>query len=218
MTMPIKSWTAPLQTGLQVILKHRGSYFYQTGNGVLEILPEALGGIVQTIAFSELPMALQQGVVDGQENPVSVIYAYKIFETQKHLAMTGHTYNSMVHVISKATWDKLTKEQQKIVREESKKAGDWMRKTLREAEAGQIKKLKYGMLYPVILDFISLMFFIALTYFGLVYTIRSAQWTSILHISVRFLYVCVPVSATIMTVYTLRNIFNHIREARKGTR
>ena len=103
---------------------------------------EALGGIVQTIAFSELPMALQQGVVDGQENPVSVIYAYKIFETQKHLAMTGHTYNSMVHVISKTTWDKLTEEQQKIVKEESKKAGDWMRKTLREAEAGQIKKLK----------------------------------------------------------------------------
>ena len=62
---------------------------------------EALGATVQTIQFSELPMALKQGVVDGQENPVSVIYAFKIYETQKYLAMTGHTYNSMVHVISK---------------------------------------------------------------------------------------------------------------------
>jgi TRAP-type C4-dicarboxylate transport system substrate-binding protein len=52
----------------------------------------------------------------------------------------------MVHVISKKTWDKLTPEQQKIVREESKKAGDWMRKSLREAEASQIKELqKLGM-------------------------------------------------------------------------
>ena len=82
----------------------------------------------------------------------------------------------------------------------------------------KIKKLKYGMLYPVILDIIALMFFIALTYYGIVYTVRSAQWTSILHISVRFLYVCVPISATIMTVYTLRNIFNHIRDATKGTK
>jgi tripartite ATP-independent transporter DctP family solute receptor len=103
---------------------------------------EALGATVQTIQFSELPMALKQGVVDGQENPVSVIYAFKIYETQKYLAMTGHTYNSMVHVMSKKTWDKLTPEQQQIVREESKKAGDFMRKTLRDAEADQITKLE----------------------------------------------------------------------------
>ena len=103
---------------------------------------EALGGTVQTIQFSELPMALKQGVVDGQENPVSVIYAYKIYETQTHLAMTGHTYNSMVHVMSKKTWDKLTRKQQRIVREESVKAGNFMRKTLGDAEADQIKKLQ----------------------------------------------------------------------------
>jgi tripartite ATP-independent transporter DctP family solute receptor len=117
---------------------------------------EALGATVQTIQFSELPMALKQGVVDGQENPVSVIYAYKIYETQKYLTMTGHTYNSMVHVMSKKTWDKLTPEQQKIVREESKKAGDFMRKTLRDAEADQIKKLeKLGMevTWPKVAEF-----------------------------------------------------------------
>ena len=103
---------------------------------------EALGATVQTIQFSELPMALKQGVVDGQENPVSVIYAFKIYETQKYLAMTGHTYNSMVHVLSKKTWDKMTSSQQRIVKEESKKAGDFMRKTLGDAESDQIKKLQ----------------------------------------------------------------------------
>ena len=107
---------------------------------------EALGAVVATINFNELQMALKQGVVDGQENPIAVIYSNKIYETQKYLTMTGHNYNTMVHVISKKTWDKLTPEQQKIVREESKKAGDWMRKSLRDAEASQIKELqKLGM-------------------------------------------------------------------------
>jgi TRAP-type C4-dicarboxylate transport system substrate-binding protein len=48
----------------------------------------------------------------------------------------------MVHVISKKVWDKLTPEQQKVVREESKRAGDWMRKAVRESEADQIKQLQ----------------------------------------------------------------------------
>ncbi len=103
---------------------------------------ESLGGTAQTIAFSELAMALKQKVVDGQENPIAVIYSNKIYETQKYLTMTGHTYNTMVHVISKKTWDKLTKDQQKIIMEESIKAGNFMRKKIRDAEADEIKKLK----------------------------------------------------------------------------
>jgi TRAP-type transport system periplasmic protein len=87
-------------------------------------------------------MALKQGVVDGQENPVVVIFSNKLYESQKYLAMTGHNYNTMVHVMSKKVWDKLTPEQQTIVKEESKKAGDWMKKTVREAEADQLKQLK----------------------------------------------------------------------------
>lgn len=107
---------------------------------------EALGAVVATISFSELQMALKQGVVDGQENPIAVIHANKIYETQKYLTMTGHNYNTMVHVISKKVWDKLTPQQQTIIKEESKKAGDWMRKTCREGEANQIDDLKkFGM-------------------------------------------------------------------------
>jgi tripartite ATP-independent transporter DctP family solute receptor len=106
---------------------------------------EALGAIVATINFNELQMALKQGVVDGQENPIAVIYANKLYETQKYLAMTGHNYNCMVHVISKKVWDKLTPKQRKIIKEESVKAGNWMRKTVRNDEADQIKQLeKFG--------------------------------------------------------------------------
>lgn len=103
---------------------------------------EALGAVVATINFNELQMALKQGVVDGQENPIAVIYSNQLYESQKYLAMTGHNYNTMVHVISKKVWDKLTPEQQKIIKEESVKAGNWMRKAVRDAEADQIEKLK----------------------------------------------------------------------------
>ena len=107
---------------------------------------EALGAVVATINFNELQMALKTGVVDGQENPIAVIYSNKIYETQKYLTMTGHNYNTMVHVISRKVWDKLTPEQKTIVKEESKKAGDWMRKTVRTEEADQINQLKkFGM-------------------------------------------------------------------------
>ena len=121
---------------------------------------EALGAVVATINFNELQMALKQGVVDGQENPIAVIYSNKIYETQKYLAMTGHNYNSMVHVISKKVWDKLTAAQKKIVQEESKKAGNWMRKSIRDEEADQIRKLKgFGMevTYPDKKEFKKLM-------------------------------------------------------------
>ncbi len=103
---------------------------------------EALGAVVATISFNELQMALKQGVVDGQENPIAVIYSNQLYESQKYLAMTGHNYNTMVHVISKKVWDKLTPDQQKIIKEESAKAGNWMRKAVRDAEADQIEKLK----------------------------------------------------------------------------
>ena len=88
---------------------------------------EALGAQVQAINFKELPMALKEGVVDGQENPLAVIYHYKLYEVQPYLALTKHVYNSMMCVASKRTWSKLTADQQTILREEAQKAGQWFR-------------------------------------------------------------------------------------------
>lgn len=108
----------------------------------LQAAMEALGGNVTKIAFPELFMAMKQGVVDGQENPLAVIFFNKYYEAQKYLAITNHVYNSMVHVISKKSWDKLTPDQQKIVKEESKAAGEMMRKQIQSDEKDLIKKLE----------------------------------------------------------------------------
>ncbi len=103
---------------------------------------ESAGAVVTKINFKELPMALKQGVVDGQENPLSVIYHYKLYEVQPHLALTYHVYNSMMAVISKKSWDKLTADQQKVLREEAQKAGQWFRDEQQKEEVSLIGKLE----------------------------------------------------------------------------
>lgn len=112
----------------------------------LQAAMEAAGAVVTKIAFPELPMALKQGVVDGQENPLAVIASLKLYETQAHLALTQHSYNSMTAVIAKSTWTKLSPEQQKVVKEEAVKAGQWFRDTNLEAEKKLVADLeKNGM-------------------------------------------------------------------------
>ena len=102
---------------------------------------EALGATVQAIAFPELYLALSQKVVDGEENPIPVIYFSKFYEVQKYLALTRHVYNNMIHTVGVNTWKKLTPDQQKIFRDESASAGDLMRKLIADGETDQINKL-----------------------------------------------------------------------------
>ena len=103
---------------------------------------EAMGAQTTVIAFPELYMALAQGVADGEDNPVSVIYFMKFYEVQKHLALTRHIYNNMIHTISAKTWAKLTPDQKVIFQEESKKAGAFMRQQIVSQEEDLIKKMQ----------------------------------------------------------------------------
>ncbi len=66
-------------------------------------------GIITTpMAFPEVFTALQQGTVDGQENPLSVIISAKFDQVQKHISLTGHVYSPCIFVMNKATFDKLS--------------------------------------------------------------------------------------------------------------
>jgi len=66
-------------------------------------------GILPTpMAFTEVFTALQQGTVDGQENPLSVIEAAKLDQVQKYLTLTGHVYSPAVFLMNKARWDSLS--------------------------------------------------------------------------------------------------------------
>jgi tripartite ATP-independent transporter DctP family solute receptor len=66
-------------------------------------------GILPTpMAFTEVFTALQQGTVDGQENPLSVITAARLDQVQKYLTLTGHVYSPAIFLMNKARWDQLS--------------------------------------------------------------------------------------------------------------
>ena len=77
---------------------------------VLEAQMKALGANPQVMAFSEVYTALQQGVVDGTENPVSNLYTQKMHEVQKHLTLSDHGYLGYAVVVNKKLWEGLPKD------------------------------------------------------------------------------------------------------------
>jgi len=74
---------------------------------------KAFGIIPTPMAFTEVFTALQQGTVDGQENPLSTIWANNFDQVQKHMSLTGHVFSPCVILMNKQAFDKLTAEDQK---------------------------------------------------------------------------------------------------------
>ncbi len=74
---------------------------------VLEAQMRALGANPQVMAFSEVYSALQQGVVDGTENPMSNLYTQKMHEVQKHLTLSDHGYLGYAVIVNKKFWEGL---------------------------------------------------------------------------------------------------------------
>lgn len=74
---------------------------------VLEAQMKALGANPQVMAFSEVYSALQQGVVDGTENPMSNLYTQKMHEVQKYLTLSDHGYLGYAVIVNKGFWDGL---------------------------------------------------------------------------------------------------------------
>jgi len=103
---------------------------------------QALGAEAQQIKFAELYVALQQGVVDGQENPLMNIHASKLYEVQKYISLTGHKYEMTPFLMSKRSWDKLSDAQKKAVREAAAEATALQRKLSQESDDKLIADLK----------------------------------------------------------------------------
>jgi TRAP-type transport system periplasmic protein len=100
-------------------------------------------GIVPTpMAFPEVFTALQQGTVDGQENPLSVIMAAKFDQVQKHLSLTGHVYSPCVMLMSKAAFDKLSAADKTAFMEAAKEAVKANRARVDEDDAKGAAELK----------------------------------------------------------------------------
>ena len=94
------------------------------------------------MAFPEVFGALQQGTVDGQENPIPVILASKFSQVQKHLSLTGHVYSPALIITSPRLMNKLSDADKKVFYEAAKKAAAAQRKKVNDDEDNGIAQLE----------------------------------------------------------------------------
>ena len=94
------------------------------------------------MAWSEVFTALQQGTIDGQENPIPVIYTSKIYEVQKHLALTRHVFSPAMLIVAKPVFDSLPEDYQTIFREAAHEAALHQRETSEKMENEFVETLK----------------------------------------------------------------------------
>ncbi|MGY0195267.1 TRAP transporter substrate-binding protein [Leptothrix sp. BB-4] len=103
---------------------------------------KALGANPTPMPFPEVYAALEQGAIDGQENPISVIAANKFWEVQKHVALTNHQYNPQSVIFSKKVWDQLSATERKIIDDSADEAVKAQREASRAALANNLELLK----------------------------------------------------------------------------
>ena len=78
---------------------------------------KSVGANATPIAFAEVYLALQQGTVDGQENPLPTIMAKKFYEVQSHIMLTGHITESLLTIVGSHVWSKLSDDDKKVFNE-----------------------------------------------------------------------------------------------------
>lgn len=103
---------------------------------------KALGASTEQISFGELYIALQQGVVDGQENPLVNISSSKIFEVNRYISLSAHKWECSPFLMSQTTWARLSPADRDVIKASAKEAGDLQRKLFLDTEtrlAGEFK-------------------------------------------------------------------------------
>lgn len=95
---------------------------------------KVLGANPTPVDFNELYSALDQGVVDGEENPLPTIESMKFYEVQKYISLTAHAYNPAIVIMNHGVWDSLSEEQQVAVDEAVKETTSYHRQLLEDKE------------------------------------------------------------------------------------
>lgn len=113
-------------------------------------LIKSLGASAVPVSFNELYTALQQGMVDGEENPIASIYTVKFNEVQKYLTLDGHTYAAVSIVMNKSFYDGLDEELRNSIDKAAKAAIPRQREKISADENQYLEKLKEsGMIVTV---------------------------------------------------------------------
>lgn len=103
---------------------------------------EDLGAAPTPMSWTEVITSLQQGTIDGQENPIPIVTANNMWEVQKNISLTGHVYSPALVAMSRIHWDGLSEEEQGWFREAAHAAAEASRATVARTEAEGIALMK----------------------------------------------------------------------------
>jgi len=120
----------------------KGLKFRVMNSQVLKEQFRAVGAIPQVMPFSAVYGALEQGVIDGQENTNSNIYTKKFYKVQKYMSITNHGYLGYLVVVSKKFWDSLPPRLKVLVNRAMREATDKEREWALELDRNQFKKIQ----------------------------------------------------------------------------
>ena len=112
---------------------------------------KSVGANATPIAFAEVYLALQQGTVDGQENPLPTILAKKFYEVQSHIILSGHITELLLTIVGNHVWPKLNDAEKKIFQDVLTEAADKATKQIRDSEqklADEFRKLNKTVIEP----------------------------------------------------------------------
>ncbi len=101
-----------------------------------------LGANAIPMAWTEALTAMQQGTIDGQENPVNVIHSFKLNETQTHMTLSRHTYAPAIFVMGMPVWNGLPEAAQDVLRQAAQEAAEHERRYNADMEAEQLEELR----------------------------------------------------------------------------
>ena len=103
------------------------------------ILPQATGANATPMPFAEVYLALQQGVVDAQENPLTTIQFKRFYEVQSHINLTGHIMPSLLVIVSTRTLGRLNEQDARTLRDVAWRAADRASHTIAASETDLVE-------------------------------------------------------------------------------
>ena len=111
-------------------------------NEMMRWMLEDMGFSVVIMPLPEVYLAIQQGAVSGQENPIDTIHANKFYEVAPNVTLTQHVYSPIPLTISEKTWQKLTPADRDAITKAAKEAADWSRKEVSSNDDRQLKDME----------------------------------------------------------------------------
>lgn len=111
-------------------------------NDMIRWIMESFGFSPVVLPVTEVYLAIQQGTVIGQENPVDTIYSLRFYEVAPYITLTQHVYSPIPLTVSETTWKRFSDADKVGVTKAAQEAAAYSRKMVTEAEAGQLKEME----------------------------------------------------------------------------